>query len=70
MEVAFVCSPWEAGMWRVGWGCVAGAPAQRRGETKRDQRLGERAAALPWLIVPSCAGRNIWFPPADPSPAS
>lgn len=54
-----------------GWGAVGvcgGSPGQRRGETKTDQRLGERAGALPWLIVPSCAGCNIWFPLARPRP--
>lgn len=58
-------------MWPVGWGRGVrrgGTPGQRRGETKTDQSLGERAGALPRLIVPSCAGCNIWFPAARPRP--
>ena len=47
-----------------GVGVCGGSP-----ETRRDKGRSEtRRARPPRLIVPSCAGRNIWFPPAGPQP--
>lgn len=58
------------GGWNVAGGVgVCGGSTET--ETRRDKERSETGRArrrLPWLIVPSCAGCNIWFPPAGPHP--